>query len=376
MSMAQKEFGAIFDKYVHPVIVVDGHGDIAFGNPVFQKFFTPSPRTIGELVAHFDALTAKGVSVALRDSFILPALRGEIVQDVEIKFARKAGDESILCCSTASITDTQGRIYALVIMTDITELKHRERQLEAAKHHEEELARYNEELEGFAHAISHDLQEPLRAVGVFTELLIRSIDGQTNPNTKECADQIIASVQQMRHMTYDLLEFAKISDPEYIAPISADVGTVLAMALANMKPIIEESEAVVTYDNLPHVLAHPDRLVHVFLNLISNAIKYRSGQQPCIQILCRTDSEMGMFSVKDNGIGFEMKYADKIFRVFQRLHPRSEIPGTGIGLATVKRIVEKYGGQVWAESEPGKGSTFYFTLPLAKDDNATCTGAK
>ncbi|HXQ36437.1 MAG TPA: ATP-binding protein, partial [Anaerolineales bacterium] len=238
--------------------------------------------------------------------------------------------------------------------------------LDERKRHEDQLTRHNEELQQLAYAVSHDLLEPLRTIGAYTQLLVRRSSDSLDPKSQELSDQILNAVERMRRMIADLLQYAQ-STHENHAPSPIDVATVLQLAIDNLLPAMTESGAKVTHDSLLPARVDPDHLLHVFQNLIGNSIKYRSSVPPQIHVSSRADTDRCVFSVRDNGIGFEMKYAERIFRVFERLHSRSEIDGSGIGLATVKRIIERSDGKVWAESEPGRGSTFFFTLPLARD---------
>jgi len=228
----------------------------------------------------------------------------------------------------------------------------------------EDLARSNAELEQFAYVASHDLQEPLRMVASYTQLLARRYNGQLDSEAHEFIEYAVDGASRMQELINDLLTLSRVgtrgAEPE---PTEAEEA--LAAALRNLELASEESGAEVTHDPLPPVLADQTQLTQLFQNLIGNAIKFRGADLPRIHVSARRDGGDVRFSVKDNGIGIEPQYADRVFVLFQRLHGRGEYPGTGIGLAICKKIVERHGGRIWVEPEPGEGATFSFTLHAA-----------
>ncbi len=227
----------------------------------------------------------------------------------------------------------------------------------------EELAQSNENLQCFAHIVAHDLQTPLRTVASMTQLLAKRFEGKADEETQELVRLIVSGVERGRRLISDLLEYAQVAEHGSGQLGTIDAAAMAAWAVANLQAQIDETNATVTVDELPAVVAD-DQLSRVFQNLIENALKYRSEIPPEIRVTAERGSRHWLFSVKDNGIGFEMRYADSIFGVYQRLHGQ-KIEGTGIGLAVCKKLVERYGGRIWAESELEKGSTFYFTVPAA-----------
>ncbi len=223
------------------------------------------------------------------------------------------------------------------------------------------LARSNEELQRFAYALSHDLQTPLRTIRMFTErLAAKHRDG--DDDTATSLRFIQEGVESMQEMIRGLLEYATVSHIENANGV-ADLNAVLKTVLQDLLSQIEESGAEVHADTLPAVDGDGTRIRQVFQNLISNAIKYRSDRKPQIWVSAQPKGREWMFCVRDNGIGIDMRHAEKIFGLFERLHPSSTYKGTGIGLAVSRAIVEGHGGKIWVESEPGKGSAFRFTLP-------------
>ena len=225
-----------------------------------------------------------------------------------------------------------------------------------------ELRQSNAELEQFAYVASHDLQEPLRAVAGTVQLLQQRYQGKLDARADEFIAHAIDGATRMQTLINDLLTYSRVGTRgKPFEP--TDVSTTLKDALANLAVAIRESGAVVTHDALPTVTAERTQLIQLFQNLVGNALKFRSERPPEIHIgVERQDSEW-VFSVRDNGIGMEAQYCERIFGVFQRLHTRREYPGTGIGLAICKKIVERHGGRIWVTSEPGRGSTFHFSIP-------------
>jgi light-regulated signal transduction histidine kinase (bacteriophytochrome) len=224
-----------------------------------------------------------------------------------------------------------------------------------------ELARSNEELQQFAYVASHDLQEPLRMISSYTQLIERRYGERLDGDAKDFMRFIVDGAARMKQLIEDLLEYSRVGTrgSEFAA---VDGGEALDEAMANLRGAQEASAAVVTRSELPTVYADRGQLVQLFQNLLGNAMKFRGESPPRIHVAGETGSDAWLFTVKDNGVGLDTQYAERIFMMFQRLHAKTEYPGTGIGLAICKKIAERHGGSIWVESEPGKGSTFGFTL--------------
>jgi signal transduction histidine kinase len=230
-----------------------------------------------------------------------------------------------------------------------------------------ELARSNADLEQFAYVASHDLQEPLRIIDSYLQLLARRYRGQLDADSDKFIDRAIEGTARMKALINDLLVYARLGvEGKPLAP--TDCQAVCRAALANLKVALEETGAEVVCQQLPTLMADASQLTQLFQNLIGNAVKFHGEEAPRVEISAQRNGHEWVFAVRDNGIGMEPEYLDRIFRVFQRLHTRAEYPGTGVGLAICRKIVERHGGRIWADSEPGRGSTLYFTLPDQKGE--------
>jgi PAS domain S-box-containing protein len=242
------------------------------------------------------------------------------------------------------------------------EIEERKRAEEALKQKTEALARSNQELEQFAYIASHDLQEPLRMVTNYVQLLARRYKGKLDSNADDFIDFAVDGANRMYSLINDLLAYSRVGTRgKPFEPTNCEM--ILQKSLNNLKMTMEETGAVVTHDSLPTVMADDLLLGQLFQNLIGNAIKFRGSEPSRVHISASRNGSGWTFSIRDNGIGIAPEYSERIFVIFQRLHSREEYPGTGIGLAICKKIVEHHGGRIWVESELGKGSTFYFTLP-------------
>jgi PAS domain S-box-containing protein len=248
------------------------------------------------------------------------------------------------------------------VLIDVSDHKTTEEKLKLLA---EKLSLSNKELEQFAYVASHDLQEPLRMVASYIQLLQRRYKGQISDEADEFIGFAVDGVIRMKSLINDLLVYSRVNTQEF--PIEpTDCNKIVEQVNTNLKATIEESGAVIVYDNLPTINCSPLQLTQLLQNLVSNAIKFRRDVTPRVEITAKRTGDEWLFSVSDNGIGIEEEFAERIFVIFQRLHNYNEYPGTGIGLAICKKIIEKLGGHIWVESESGKGSSFNFTIPIVE----------
>jgi light-regulated signal transduction histidine kinase (bacteriophytochrome) len=282
----------------------------------------------------------------------------------ELEARRKDGSRLQVQVSASMITDPEGQVTGtMASFLDITERKRLEEELVTKA---EELARSNTELEQFAYVASHDLQEPLRMVSSYVQLLARRYQGALGQEADEFIQYAVDGAARMQALIQDLLAYSRVGGSgTKLVPV--DCEKVLSQTLIDMQITITEAGATITHEPLPVIRFDPVQFAQILQNLISNAIKFRRPEVPPIVAISAVEhSEEWLFSVKDNGLGVSDLFLKKAFQIFQRWQARGESPGTGtgIGLAVCRRIVERFGGRIWIESKVGEGSTFYFTIPL------------
>jgi PAS domain S-box-containing protein len=283
----------------------------------------------------------------------------------EKRYIRQNGTIVWVDLSVALACDASGvPQYEIALFDDITERKKAEAALRGAH---EELKRSNAELEQFAYVASHDLQEPLRMVSSYTQLLMRRYGDKLDGDAKEFTAFIVDGATRMKQLIEDLLAYSRVGTRDRnFKP--ADAESSLKRALTNLRAALQDSGATVTQDKLPTIPCDEVQLAQLFQNLIGNALKFRQPDAaPAVHVGAAEHGEEWEFTVRDNGIGIEPQYFERIFMVFQRLHNKGEYPGTGIGLAIVKKVVERHGGRIWVQSQPGAGTTFHFTMPKERE---------
>ena len=317
-----------------------------------------------EVAAHAARLTEElGRPVAPGFEVFVAKVRGGGSETREWTYLRKDHSRVPVLLSVSEVADENGHVLGFIgVARDITDLKRAQADLESLA---AELARSNKDLEHFASIASHDLQEPLRMITSYLELIERRYKGSLDAQADEFIGFAVDGARRMRTLIRDLLAYSRIGTRPK-ARESVAMAQPLRHALENLKLAIEEKHALISAGPMPVLSGDPVLLTQLFQNLVGNALKFAGKETPQIQISARRQSDGWLFSVADNGIGMEAGNLDRIFEIFHRLHSREEYPGTGIGLALCKRIVEIHGGRIWAESEPGKGSVFHFSLPAGE----------
>ena len=349
----------IVETVREPLVVLDIDLKILSANRSFYNTFKVTPdETIGNFI--YDLGNQQWDIPRLRTLFeeILPISTQFDNFEVEHNFPI-IGRKIMLLNARRIYRKDIGMQMILLAIEDITERRQREEELKKLS---EELARSNTDLRDFAYVASHDLKKPLQSIEGFAKLLARRYKGKLDAKADEFIEYIGSGVKRMQMFIKDLLEYSQVGAKEKkFKP--TDCSGVVQKAVGNLQAAIEESNAVVTYDELPTVMVDTPQMISLLQNLIDNAIKFRGEEAPRIHISAERKGDEWVFSIRDNGIGIDPKDSERIFGMFQRLHGSTDYPGTGIGLAICKKIIERHGGRVWLESEAGKGSTFYFTMP-------------
>ena len=354
------KYRALLEAAPDAMVVVNQAGEIVLVNVQAENQFGYSRhQLVGQQVKDIipegfaERLIADGTRSAAE------ALGQQISTGIELSGRRKDGSKFPIEIMLSPLESTEG-ILVTAAIRDVTERNRSEEHLVKTVG---ELKRSNEELQQFAYVSSHDLQEPLRMVASYTQLLAKRYKGRLDSDADEFIAFAVDGCNRMQGLIQDLLAYSRAgTNGKAICEVSAE--DALQGALTNLRMTIEQSGAVVSHDSLPAIKTDETQLTQVFQNLVGNAIKYRSAEVPRVHVSAtKNENSEWIFSVRDNGLGIAPQYFERIFIIFQRLHGRDEFEGTGIGLAICKKVLERLGGRIWVESQPGTGSTFYFALP-------------
>jgi PAS domain S-box-containing protein len=361
---SEAKYRGLLEAAPDAMVIVNEAGDIVLLNLQAEKQFGYGrDELVGRKVTNLIPMGFAERLIADGNRTAAEALAQQIGMGIELYGRRKDGSDFPIEIMLSPLESAHG-ILVTAAIRNITIRKEVEQNLLRTA---EELKQTNDQLQQFAYVASHDLQEPLRMVASYTQLLAKRYVGRLDPDADEFISYAVDGCNRMQKLIRDLLAYSRSGiDGKAQRVISTE--DVLQEAVMNLRAMIEESGAFVTHDSLPPIMSDGSQLAQIFQNLIGNAIKYRSASAPHVHISATKNAGKGwVFSVRDNGMGIEPQYFEKIFVLFQRLHGREEFSGTGIGLAICKKIVEQLGGTIWVESQPKKGSTFYFSLPERDD---------
>jgi two-component system, chemotaxis family, CheB/CheR fusion protein len=344
---------AIVETVREPLVILNHNLQVMKANKTFYETFRAARAETEERLI-YDLGNGQWNIPELRELLenILPA--HSTFRDFEVTHEFEHVGRKVMLLNASEIynPNAQARTILLAI-EDVTDRKHAE----------EALRTTNAELQHFAYALTHDLQEPLRMVVNFTELLAQEYRGKLGKEADQYISYSVDGALRIESLLQALLAYWEVTEREQDRSTSIDCGLVLAKTLLNLQEAIAESGATITSDPLPTLVAEEVTLMQLFQNLISNSIKYRTEERPRIHVSAQNDAEGWLFAVRDNGIGIDPQHAERVFGMFKRLHGK-DIPGTGIGLALCKKIIERQGGRIWVESEAGKGAAFKFTIPV------------
>ncbi|HEX3942711.1 MAG TPA: PAS domain S-box protein, partial [Rhizomicrobium sp.] len=355
----QSRLAAIVESSDDAIISKDMNGIIQSWNGGAERLFG---YTAGEAIGKPIGIIIPADRMGEEREILDRLKRGERVEYFETVRQRKDGTPLDISLAISPLKDAHGKVVgASKVARDITERNRQEQAIRAAN---AALSRSNADLQQFAYSASHDLQEPLRMVATYSELLKRDFGGKLGPAGDEYLGYTIQGAVRMAQLLSDLRLYTQVSTSAEEPLQNCDSGRILDKALANLEAAIRANDACIIRTPLPAVCIHGFQLQQLFQNLIGNAIRYRRSDPPQVHVEARLQGADWLFLVRDNGIGIEPQYKEQIFAMFKRLHSAAAYPGTGMGLAICQRVVERIGGRIWVESEPGCGSTFFFTIPV------------
>ncbi len=346
------------------IIIIDSDGQITLVNRMTETMFGyPRSELIGQKIEVLLPERFRHHHHRHRQGYFSDAHVRPMGSGMELFAQHRDHSEFPVEISLSPLQTSTGQLVTAVVR-DITE---RQQARKALEQYANDLEHSNAELEQFAYVASHDLQEPLRMVASYAQLMARRYNNQLDQDADEFIEYIVDGATRMQTLINDLLAFSRIGTRGQPFEMT-DSNVVLQRALNNLQMAIKEQNVVLSHDDLPLVIADSMQLLQLFQNLIGNAVKFHGDAPPVIHVGARSEDGKIIFSVADQGIGIEPQYGERIFQLFQRLHGITEYPGTGIGLAICKKIVTLHGGDIWFEPQPGKGTCFYFTLPSVSEE--------
>lgn len=349
-------FRSMVDHVPIGISRTDLSGRFVYVNDEFCKMFGTSAdellgKTTNDVVPQFSTDRSGSINRRVLEQ-VRPEVRIERITHGEV--------EQFMKVIRTPVNDAQEQVIGVqAIWLDVTELQQAQNRLER---YAQNLERSNVDLQQFAYVASHDLQEPLRAVSSYCQLIEKHYSGQLDERAMRWLQFVVSGAQRMQTLVRDLLTYARV-DNKAESWITVDSDSACRLAVENLSQAIKEAGAEVTVGKLPIVWADATQLEALFQNLIGNAVKFRGDRRPRVSIAAQRIGQDWQFAVRDNGIGIKPEFHERVFEIFKRVESHDRYSGTGIGLAICKRIVERYGGRIWVESQPGQGSTFFFTLP-------------
>lgn len=370
LTKAEQKFRSLLEAAPDAMVVCRDDGRIVMVNSQTEVLFSCGrdillSRNIRSLVPRWEFQSPLEDGLGTGATKLQPGDIGK-----ELLAVRGDGSTFPVAISVRPLHTEEGVVITTAIRDISIRKKHEEeiRQLNATLEQRvlertEELLQSNEELQQFAYIASHDLQEPLRTVSVFAQLLAKRYQGQLGGDAVQFIRYIVESSQRMEHLIHDLLDFSRVDSRGTDHFVRTSCDEALNDAIGNLHLLIAENAAVITRGSLPAVFADPIQLTRLFQNLLGNSIRYRGEEAPRIHIAAEPREQGWLFSVQDNGMGIEPQYAEKVFGIFKCLHSRDKHSGSGMGLAICRKIVTRHDGRIWVESDLGKGATFFFTLP-------------
>ena len=357
---SEQRLAGIVSSAMDAIISVDTAQRIVLFNAAAEQMFRcPAADAVGRSLDRFIPERFRALHAGHVRAFGEQGMTSRAMGRLGSLGALRADGEEFPMEASISQVAVGGQKLFTVIVRDITQRREIEKTLQRIA---AELARSNKDLDQFASVASHDLQEPLRTVSGFVQLLQKKYANQLDAEADTFIGYAVTGAKRMETLIKDLLAYARVGTRSQ-EPVPIDTGAALQLALDNLRESVQETGVEITHGELPTVRADPSQLAQLFQNLIGNALKFHGEATPKIHVDARREGDYWQFSVRDNGIGIDAKFQNQIFEVFQRLHTQKEYAGTGIGLAICKKIVDRHGGRIWVESEPSQGATFYFTLP-------------
>jgi PAS domain S-box-containing protein len=376
LRKAEQRFRSLLEAAPDAMVVMDGLGKIVLVNKQAETLFGyPREDLLGK---DFEILVPERLEgVQDRADFCSELRVRPMGASIELFGRRKDGREFPVEISLSPLETEEGILVSRAIR-DISERKKADEQIrrlnteleQRVLARTEDLMRSNEELQQFAYVASHDLQEPLRNVSIYTQLLAQRYLGSLTGDADQYISFIVEGAERMEKLIHDLLDFSRVDarGADYFTGMNCTAA--LDDAIHNLWSLIEENRAVITRDPLPSITGDLIQITRLFQNLLVNSIKYRGAEAPRVHVGAKVNGLEALFSIRDNGIGIEPQYAEKVFGIFKRLQPRERGAGSGMGLAICRKIVTRHEGKIWVESAPGNGTTVYFTLPVRKSDGA------